>query len=376
MGRFFGVPVYFAPSWLLITGIITISYAGLVERAVDGITPGGAYLVAFGFSVMLALSLLAHELGHTAVSIALGMPVRRVVIFLLGGVSEITTEPRRPGEEYLVAVAGPLVSLVLAGLGGALFPVTEPGSVGRLLAGLLAGSNLAVMVFNMLPGLPLDGGRVLRAGVWRLAGDRLVGTRVAAWCGRGVAALVVLFAVFTAGRQDTIGFSDLVVTAVTALLAAFIWVGANQSLAAATINSRLPTLRVADLVRPTLEVPAYLPVAEALRRAWESRMGAMVVVDTDGRAVAVVSETHVRAVPEQRRPWTTVSEVSRPLEPGLRLPYTLAGTDVLEAFRHTPATEYLVVGQDGGTVGVLTAADVARTLQHGRATALPKGTPR
>lgn len=367
------MPVYFAPSWLLIAGIITFSYARLVERAVDGITPGGAYLVAFGFSIMLALSLLAHELGHTAVSIALGMPVRRVVIFLLGGVSEIATEPRRPGEEYLVAVAGPLVSLLLAGLGGAVIPLTSAGSVSRLLAFLLAGSNLAVMVFNMLPGLPLDGGRVLRAGVWRLAGDRLVGTRVAAWCGRAVAALVVLFAVYTAGREPTVGLGNVVLAAVTALLAAFIWVGANQSLAAATINSRLPTLRVADLVRPTLEVPANLPVAEALRRAWESRMGAMVVVDTDGHPVAVVSESHVRAVPEQRRPWTTISEVSRPLEPGLRLPNTLTGTDVLEAFRTTPATEYLVVGADGGTVGVLTASDVARTLQPGRgALGLPK----
>ena len=377
VGRFFGVPIYFAPSWLLITGIITLSYSGLVQRSVDGITPGGAYLVAFAFSIMLALSLLAHELGHTAVSIALGMPVRRVVIFLLGGVSEITGEPRRPGEEYLVAVAGPLVSLFLAGFGGAVLPLTTTGSVGRLLAVLMAGSNLAVMIFNMLPGLPLDGGRVLRAGVWQIRGDRFVGTRVAAWCGRAVAALVVLFAVFTAGRQPTLDLSNLALTAVSALLAAFIWVGANQSLAAATINNRLPDLRVADLVRPTLEVPANLPVAEALRRAWESRLGAMVVVDTSGRPVAVVSETHVRAVPEQRRPWITVSEVSRPLEPGLRVPYGLVGTDVLEAFRRTPATEYLVVGQDGGTVGVLTAADVARTLQRRRgALGLPKENPR
>lgn len=373
VGRFFGVPVYFAPSWLLIAAIITFSYAGLVERAVDGITPGGAYLVAFGFSIMLALSLLAHELGHTAVSIALGMPVRRVVIFLLGGVSEISTEPQRPGEEYLVAVAGPLVSLMLAGAGGAVIPLTASGSVGRLLAVLMAGSNLAVMVFNMLPGLPLDGGRVLRAGVWQVAGNRLTGTRVAAWCGRAVAALVVLFAVYTAGRDPSVAASNLALAAVTALLAAFIWVGANQSLAAATINSRLPGLRVADLVRPTLEVPANLPVAEALRRVWESKMGAMVVVDADGRPVAVVSETHVRAVPEQRRPWTTVSEVSRPLEPGLRLPNTLSGTDLLEAFRSTPATEYLVVAQDGDTVGVLAAADVARTLQPGRgALGLPR----
>lgn len=362
VGRFFGVPVYFAPSWLLIAGIITVTYAGLVERTVDNITTVASYAVAFGFAVLLALSLLAHELGHTAVSIALGMPVRRVVIFLLGGVSEITSEPRRPGEEYLVAVAGPLVSLFLAGVGAALAPLTSPRSVARVLVLLLAGGNLLVMIFNMLPGLPLDGGRVLRAGVWRMAGDRLAGTRAAAWCGRGVAILVVVLALATAEREMGITFGNI---AIAALLAGFIWVGANQSLAAATINSRLPALRVAHMARPALEVPANLPVAEALRRAWETRMRALLVVDGDGRPLALVSEAQVRDLPEQRRPWTTVSEVSRPIEPGLTLLDTLAGKDVLEALQRTPASEYLVVRSDGATVGVLAATDVANLLRYG-----------
>lgn len=373
VGRFFGVPVYFTPSWLLIAGIITFAYAGYVEREVTGITTGGSYAVAFAFAVLLALSLLAHELGHTAVSLALGMPVRRVVIFLLGGVSEITTEPRRPGEEYLVAVAGPLVSLFLGAVGAALLPLTTDGSVAQVLIRLLVVSNLLVMVFNMLPGLPLDGGRLLRAGVWQLAGDRLTGTRAAAWGGRVIAVLVVVAAIALSQDYSGLAFGNLFLGA---LLAAFIWVGANQSLAAATINSRLPALRVADLVRPALEVPASLPVAEALRRAWESRMGAMVVVDTNGRPTAVVSETHVRAVPEPRRPWITVSEVSRPLEPGLTLSHGLSGKDVLEALRSTPATEYLVEGVDGALVGVLAAADVARSLRRGTPTVGPVGEAR
>ncbi len=364
VGRFFGVPLYLSPSWLLIALLITLTYGGLVTETVEGISPSRAYAVAFAFALLLAASLLAHELGHTAVSLAFGMPVRRVVIFLLGGVSEIESEPTRPVEEYLVAVAGPLVSLVLAAGAAAALPLTEPGSIPRTLVLLVVWSNLAVAVFNLLPGLPLDGGRLVRAGVWRVSGDRLTATRAAAWGGRGVAALVLLGAVATVRPDGALGIGNVLLAS---LLAAFIWVGATQSLASATVTARMPAIEIASLVRPTLTVPPDLPIAEALRRAWTGGVRALVVVDADGAPRALVSESHVMAVPEGRRPWTTVADVARPLEPGLVLADSLSGAEVVEAFRRTPASEYLVVGRDGGTVGVLAAADVARILQ-GRAT--------
>jgi Zn-dependent protease/CBS domain-containing protein len=364
VGRFFGVPVFFAPSWLIVALIITITYADLVTRSVEGITPAGAYLVAFGFAVLLALSLLAHELGHTAVSLAFGVPVRRVVIFLLGGVSEIEKEPQRPAEEYLVAIAGPLVSLILAGLGACLRPLTDAGSVARVVVLLLVWSNLAVAVFNLLPGLPLDGGRLLRAGVWRLSRSRLTGTRAGAWGGQGVAPPVFLCAIATARPNGAdLGIGNLILAS---LLATFIWIGASQSLAAATMTSRLPELRVQQLIRPALHVPPDLPVAEALRRAWQAGARALVVVDGTDRPLALVSEAHVMAVPEARRPWTPVADVARPVDSGLTLPDVLSGEQLLDALRRHPASEYLVVGREGTIVGVLAATDVARTLQQGR----------
>jgi CBS domain-containing protein len=156
------------------------------------------------------------------------------------------------------------------------------------------------------------------------------------------------------------------------LLAAFIWVGATQSLSAATVSARTPAVEIGSLVRPTLSVPPDLPVAEALRRAWSGHLRALVVVDATGAPRALVSEAHVMAVPEARRPWTTVADVARPLEPGLVLADSLSGAEVIEAFRATPASEYLVVGRDGRPVGVLAAADVARILQ-GRP--MPLGSP-
>jgi Zn-dependent protease len=356
------VPIFLSPSWLIIAAIITFSYGDLVASQVPGISGGASYLVAFGIAVLLALSLLAHELGHVAMCLGLGMRVRRVVIFLLGGVSEIEGEAQRPRDEYLVAIAGPLVTLFLAGVAGALYPLTSADTVLGLVLFWLAWSNLLVLVFNLLPGLPLDGGKVLRAGVWRLTRSRLTGTRVAAWCGRGVAVLVVVGSVFLVRNDDfTMALTNLVIAC---LLAGFIWVGASQSLTVAAIHSRLPTLRVSDLVRPALEVPADLPVSEALRRAWDSRSQGLVVVDGEGRPTALVSEAHVIALPEQRRPWTTVSEVARQLEPGMTLPDSAAGEAVLNAVRATPASEYLVVGRDGRSVGVLATNDVAVLLRR------------
>jgi Zn-dependent protease len=367
VGRFFGVPLFFAPSWLIIAAIITVSYSDMVTNSVDGISQAGAYLVSFVFAVLLALSLLAHELGHTAVSLAFGMPVRRVVIFLLGGVSEIEKEPQRPVEEYLVAVAGPLVSLLLAGIGAAALPLVEPHTVADAILRLLVLSNLLVAGFNLLPGLPLDGGRLLRAGVWQVSESRLTGTRAAAWGGRVVAVLVVVFTLVTIEPDDGVGFGNVLLAA---LLAVFIWLGASQSLTAATVTSRLPSLRLAQLVRPALQVPPDLPVAEALRRAWETGTRALVVVDSTHKPRALVSERHVMAVPEARRPWTTVADVARPVEPGLTLAADLSGEQLLAALRQQPATEYLVLGSEGDLVGVLAAVDVAMVLQQGR---LPSG---
>jgi Zn-dependent protease len=367
VGRFFGVPLFFAPSWLIIAAIITVSYSDMVTNSVDGISQTGAYLVSFVFAVLLALSLLAHELGHTAVSLAFGMPVRRVVIFLLGGVSEIEKEPQRPVEEYLVAVAGPLVSLLLAGTGAAALPLVEPHTVADTILRLLVLSNLLVAGFNLLPGLPLDGGRLLRAGVWQVSESRLTGTRAAAWGGRVVAVLVVVFTLVTIEPDDGVGFGNVLLAA---LLAVFIWLGASQSLTAATVTSRLPSLRLAQLVRPALQVPPDLPVAEALRRAWETGTRALVVVDSTHKPRALVSERHVMAVPEARRPWTTVADVARPVEPGLTLAADLTGEQLLAALRQQPATEYLVLGSEGDLVGVLAAVDVAMVLQQGR---LPSG---
>lgn len=153
-----GVPVQIAPSWWLGSLVVIVLYAPLVERILPGAGIGLSWTLAVAFALLLGVSVFAHELGHTLVALRMGMPVRRLRLYLLGGLSEVVRSPRKPGQEGLVAAAGPAVSLVLAA-GFGLLLLVVPGGAGWLLVAQCAVANLAVAVFNLLPGLPLDGGR-------------------------------------------------------------------------------------------------------------------------------------------------------------------------------------------------------------------------
>jgi Zn-dependent protease/CBS domain-containing protein len=357
VGRFLGVPLYFAPSWVLVAALITALYRSIIENLVDDVSTITAYVASFGFAVALALCVLAHELGHTAVSLALGQPVRRVVIFFLGGVSEIAAEIDRARDEFLIAIAGPAVSGLLAGLGYAALTFTTDHSLTWALLELLTWSNVIVAVFNLLPGLPLDGGRVLRAATWGASKSRSTGTRLAAWGGRAIAVLLAAVAVLALVRGWGT-FASLLLL----VMALFIWSGATQALRSSAVLDRLAGLRLSDLLRSGVLVHADVSVAEALRRTRERAAGGIVVLDRSDRPQAIVTESRVREVPLEQQPWTTVSEVARALEPGLLLPDTLRSDELIAAVRATPATEYLVTRTDGSLAGILTASDLAAAL--------------
>jgi Zn-dependent protease len=354
MGRLFGVPIYVAPTWFLIAALITVVFAPSVDARLG--LGAGSYLVSLAFAVLLYLSVLVHELSHSVVALRFGLPVRRISLYLLGGVSEIEREPETPGREFAVAIAGPVLSLALAGVGYALAMVLDPDTVLGFLALELTIANFIVGIFNLLPGLPLDGGRVLQAAVWKVTGHRTTGLLAAGWVGRGVAVLVVAIPLLVslAGR----GRIGLFTILWGALIATFIWSGATQAIQTARVRERLPTLRTRTLTRRALPVTADVPLAEALRRAHADGSRALVVVDGEGRPAALVNEAAVTATPEQRRPWVTVGGLARSLGPGLVINADLEGEDLVRAMQATPATEYLVVEPTGEVYGVLSTSDV------------------
>ena len=360
IARPFGVPVDVTPAWFLVAGLITVGFATAVEREVPGLGLW-RYAVSLTFAVLLYVSILLHELSHTVVALRSGLAVRRISLHLLGGESEFERPADTPGREAGIAVAGPLVSLLVAGLAFVVGELLDPGTVGRVLAGALMLSNLAVGLFNLLPGLPLDGGRVVSAAVWRATGRRHTGTVVAGWLGRGVAVSVLVGVPFLVapllGREPT-----LVDVIWGGLLGAFIWVGSSLAIVQGGVQQRLPGVSARSLTRRAIPVTVDLPLGEALRRAEAAGARGLVVVDSGGTPVGLVAEEAVRSVPVERRAWVSVGDLSRRLEPALTLQAELDGQQLVEAITASPASEYLVVEANGDVYGMLAAADVERAL--------------
>jgi Zn-dependent protease/CBS domain-containing protein len=359
IGSFLGVPIY-ADLSLFLTGAL-VAYA-FVSR-LDGVDPTlgyQAYVVAAGFAALLYLSILVHELAHAAVGLAFHLPVRSVALSMLGGVTDLGRSPRTPGRSFAISAAGPAATLVIAGAGWSALQIVPENTLGWLVLASLTVSNLVVGVYNLLPGLPLDGGSMLAAVLWKLTGSELSGLRWAAWAGRGIAVLTAALPFILAAATGTWPTTLFIVWA--AILAVVLWNGSNQALQSARVRDRLPRLTLRGLVRPSLRVPGSMPLAEALRQLTEHSAGGIVVVDGDGRPTALVSEAAVAATPVERRPWISVSEVARGIVPGLVLRSDLAGEGLIDALRNQPATEYLVVDDGNLVLGVLSTSDVERVF--------------
>jgi Zn-dependent protease len=352
IARIFGIPVHVSASWFVIAGVFIIMFAQNGDSALTGTA---RYAVAAAFVLLLYVSVLIHELSHSIVARGFGLPVRRILLYPLGGVSEIEQEPQTPMREFLVSAAGPVLSLVLGYASLGLTKVVDEGSIPWIVLRQVMVANFIVAIFNSLPGLPLDGGRMLRAIIWKLTGRPPVATIVAAWVGRALA--IALLVAIPLRIAPALGGS---VTSIiwVAVIAAFMWTGAGQAIKATKFRQRLRELQARKLARRAISVLASTPLSEAIRQADESRALAVVVVDNDSKPIAILNEAAVTATPPQRRPWIEAGTLARSIEPELVLPADLSGMALLEAMRKAPASEYLLVEPSGQVYGVLAARDV------------------
>lgn len=361
IGRPFGIPVFISPSWLLVAALITYVFAPYVETSLPGIG-SWKWVVSFGYAAFLLLSVLLHELSHSVVALGLGLKVRQITLWWLGGVSSLD-EPDTARKDFLVAAAGPAASIAVGAAAYGLHTALPPGGVPSFLAFQVAVVNALLAAFNMLPGLPLDGGGVVRAAVWKVLGNRSRGTLAAAWAGRVIALLVVLVVLWRSLGAE--GTSGLVNVLWGGLVAAFLWGGATQALRVERLRSRLPRAYARSLLRPALTVPGDLPLGEAIRRAREAGKRALVVADSLDRPTGIVNESAVAATPESRWPWVAVSALMRSTEDSIVLAADLGGEQLIRTMQRKPAPEYLVVEPGTDTiVGVLATADVERAVAN------------
>lgn len=260
LGTWLGIPVTVNPSWFIILAVFTMSLAnGLVTTA--EIAFGAALPIALLTALVAFATLVAHEYGHALAARYFGIDTERITLFLLGGVAQIRSEPKRPVEEFVIALAGPLVSIFCMVLFGAIaigLTVAGVPQVVRFPFEVLAVINLVFAAFNMIPGFPMDGGRVLRAIVWGATGNFLTATRVCAGIGQFFAWSLAGLGVFLLFAGS---FQGLILIAMGFFLN---WLARN-SYRQAQWKAAFDRVSVADLMRPVqVVVPADIPISRVV----------------------------------------------------------------------------------------------------------------
>ncbi|KQV76512.1 hypothetical protein ASC61_16715 [Aeromicrobium sp. Root344] len=294
LGRLAGVDLLIRPSLLVMGVALVVLFASRFEDRTDS----NPYVLATAFVLALYVSVLIHELAHVAVARGFRMRVHSVTLHLLGGETLIEGESRTPWQELSVSIAGPLASLAIGLACFALEPTLDGTSADVVSA--VAQVNILVAIFNMLPGLPLDGGRVFRAMIWQLTGREEAGIRVAAWLGRLTAVAVVAYALT---RSDEPSFEIDVVIAV--LIGWFLWQGAGDALSHAGRSARINALDARRIGFPGATPPpnaaqlsADLHGAELLKAMAARPAEAYALVEADGTIYGVLT---ARAVDEAYR---------------------------------------------------------------------------
>lgn len=360
VARIWKIPVRLHLSWFLIFALVTWSLAeAYFPAGYPGLERRSLWLLAGATSLLFAISVLIHELGHVYVALRNGVPVRGITLFIFGGMAQIGGEPATPGAEFRVAIAGPLASLALASLFGGLYLLDRSIPFLAAPSAWLARMNLLLGLFNLTPGFPLDGGRVLRAAVWQLTGNPLRSTRIAATIGRAVAYGFIFFGILGVATGQSLNGIWLL------LIGWFLQSSASGAYRQAGVYHLLRGLRVSQLMGPR---PGSVSPALTLERLVNERvMGSgerMFLVDgaADGRAHGILTLQEIKAVP--RKKWAAVTAVealarrslAAPLRPDMLL------VDALLVMDEARVNQAPVVA-DGALQGVLTRERVLQYIQ-------------
>ena len=358
-----GVELAIHPSWLVIAFLITASLAmAQFPRQFPGWSGGLYWIVAAGTALVFFASVLAHELSHALVARRFGLRVQGITLFIFGGTTSIDSDSRTPREEALIALAGPVTSLILgAALIGVGAAIGEPQVAA--LVGWLGWVNLMLGGFNLIPGFPMDGGRVLRALLWKLRGDRLLATRNAAFVGRMVAyALIFVGVVWALGPGDP--FAGLWL----ALIGWFLSNAAEATGAQAGVERALSGVRVRDAM--DTDPPSVSPnesvadlVSERMLRG-EDR--SFLVRHDDGGLAGVVTLGDVRRLPRDDWPGARVTDIMTRYNDLATIGPEEPLVDALRIIQERDVGLLPVVAEGREPVGVVTRRGILRLIEARR----------
>jgi len=356
IGRLFGISIDLDYSWFLIVGLLTwmLAVSYFPAKFHDWST-GEYWLIGFFTSVLLFVSVLVHELAHSLAARHYGIDVPRITLFLFGGVSQIAEEPTGPGAEFWIAMVGPLTSFTLAAFFWEIGPLlaSQPA---QALAEYLAWINLILALFNLVPGFPLDGGRVFRAAVWRATGSFHRATVAAGLAGRFFGFFLIFWGVWRALSGDLGGGIWI------AIIGWFLESAAGRYLQQESLRMLLGGHHVFDAMqRSYLEVPGETTLDDLLNHALLPSGSRSAIVTTSGAPIGLVTLSAAREVPHTAWQQTSATQVMIPFQ---RLVTTQPNAVLWSALEKMgrDGVNQLPVVEGNGLVGMLTREDILHYL--------------
>lgn len=352
-----GIDVGVHYSWLIIFFLITFSLTARFSSEHPQWTVAEHYAVGIATSVLFFVSIFLHELAHSFVALAKGIPVRSVTLFVFGGVAQIGREPDRPMTEFQIAIAGPIASALLA-VGFGVIAVLGGDQFERLtaLASWLSSINLMLAAFNLIPGFPLDGGRVFRAVLWYMTGSLAKATRIAAGTGQGVGYAFIFLGIWTGFTLNW--FNGLWL----AFIGWFLMNAAQESVVQISVRSALTGLTAADIMSPHYStVDGRTSVAELVDTQIMRTGRRCFFVAQNDRLQGLVTLHHVKAVPREQWDATPVDAV---MVPATQIKAVGPGTRLLEVMTMMEQEDVnqVPITKDGRLLGLITRDHLLRVL--------------
>lgn len=358
LGKIWGIPIGLNVSWFLIFLLLTFSLsAGYFPTQYPDLGFVGYLILGMITTILFFGSVLAHELGHAFLALRNQIPVNGITLFIFGGVAKISREPRTPGAEFRIAIAGPVVSMALAGLFGLLYLLEATIPYLAAPAYYLMRINFILAVFNLIPGFPLDGGRVLRSIIWKLSGSYERATRISSIGGQIVAFAFIGFGIFQFFSGQV--FNGLWLGLIgwflqNAAASAYAQVNVQKSLSGVTVSQAMQ--------RDLLTVPPLTPVSY-LVEGYVLGAGKTSFLVVDGvQTLGIVTLQEIMAIPQARWRYITAQQIMVPLQ---RLAKVEADAELLTALEKLSngETSHLTVMDQDMLVGVLSRDQVLRYLR-------------
>ncbi len=360
VGNLFGIPFYIHPSWFLVLGLVTWSYSSGLAAQFPQLSVGLALLLGLMTALMLFASVVAHELGHSFVAIGQGIDVKSITLFIFGGLASLEKESKTPGEAFWVAIAGPLVSLLLCGIVTAIGVTTAASGPLAAILGVLASVNLALALFNLIPGLPLDGGNILKALVWKITGNPYKGVTFASRVGQIFGWVAILSGVLPLLLFGNFGnFWNL-------LVGFFLLQNAGNAAQFARVQEKLTGLTAEDavthdspIVSGNLSLREFADERVISGQNWHR----FLVTDDDGQLVGAIAVDNLRTIPTVMWSETQVKEVMRPITESTTVQSDQPLLEVMQLLEQQKLSVLPVIRENGVLVGILEKAAIIQLLQ-------------